>query len=219
MSCSRGHFTGTVNVWRANADGSNPKQLTGGPSSRFPTCTPDGKWVYYVPLGWNLPALMRMPTEGGPAELVPGAGMRSVSLSAGEFSHDGRVLVFRTEIIGQANQSTENKLLLLDTSAASAGTIHWYYSLVLFNGSLICPPQAHGPVHFVPGEKAVAYPIRDKDVDNIWVQPLDGSAGHQITDFSTGHINDFHRSPDGKLLAVLHVQYSADVVPLRDSKP
>jgi len=29
--------------------------------------------------------------------------------------------------------------------------------------------------------KAVAYPIRENGVDNLWVQPLDGSRGRQIT--------------------------------------
>ena len=35
------------NIWRANADGSNPVRLTDG-ASRAPVCTPDGKWVYYL---------------------------------------------------------------------------------------------------------------------------------------------------------------------------
>src|SRR5256885_16351588 len=30
-----------------------------------------------------------------------------------------------------------------------------------------------------------AYPIRENEVDNIWVQPLDGSRGRQITNFDS----------------------------------
>jgi Tol biopolymer transport system component len=201
--------TNNVNIWRANADGSTPKQLTSGASARFPTCTPDGKWIYYVMMASN-DVLMRVPIDGGQPESVPGGAVaKGFSMGEGEFSPDGRLFAFRTEILRETNQTADNKLVLLDTKANSAPTqrlIDLY-------------PQASGAVRFVPGEKAVAYAVRDKDVDNIWVQQLDGSAGRQITRFTAGHINNFHWSPDGKILAVLHVQYSADVVLLRDAKP
>ncbi len=201
--------TNNVNIWRANADGSSPKQLTSGTSARFPTCTPDGKWIYYVMMASN-DVLMRVPTNGGQPELVPGSVVaKGFSIGGGEFSPDGRMFAFRSEILRETNQTADNKLVLVDTNAASAPT----QRLIELH------PQASGAVRYMPGEKGVAYAVRDKDVDNIWVQQLDGSAGRQITRFSAGHINDFHWSPDGKVLAVLHIQYSADVVLLRDSKP
>ena len=201
--------TNNVNIWRANADGSSPKQLTSGTSARFPTCTPDGKWTYYVMMASN-DVLMRVPTDGGQPELVPGGEVtKGFSMGGGEFSPDGRMFAFRMEILRETNQTADNKLVLVETNAASAPT----QRLIELH------PQASGAVRFMPSEKAVAYAVRDKNVDNIWVQPLDGSAGRQITRFSAGHINDFHWSPDGKILAVLHIQYSADVVLLRDSTP
>jgi hypothetical protein len=39
---------------------------------------------------------------------------------------------------------------------------------------------------FTPDQKAVAYPIPENDVSNIWVQQLDGSPAHQITNFKFG---------------------------------
>jgi len=39
--------------------------------------------------------------------------------------------------------------------------------------------------------KAVAYPIRENEVDNIWVEPLDGSRGRQITNFDSEQILNF----------------------------
>jgi len=50
--------------------------------------------------------------------------------------------------------------------------------------------------------KAVAYPIRENEVDNIWVQPLDGSRGRQITNFDSEQILNFRWSPDGKSLCM-----------------
>jgi hypothetical protein len=56
-------------------------------------------------------------------------------------------------------------------------------------------------------------------VDNVWVQPLDGSADHPITDFKSDQIWLFGLSPDGKSLAVLRGHYDSDVVLLQEAKP
>lgn len=81
-----------------------------------------------------------------------------------------------------------------------------------------------GPVTFTADGKAVAYTVRDRGADNIWVQLLDGSPGHQITHFTSGEIAGsgqagFGWSPDGKTLAVLHPHTSSDIVLLRVQKP
>jgi Tol biopolymer transport system component len=55
-------------------------------------------------------------------------------------------------------------------------------------------------------------------VDNIWVQPLEGSSGRQITHFTSGQIGDFRWSPDGSILAVEHEEETADVVLLQDGE-
>jgi len=37
-----------VNLWRMDSNGSNVRQLTTGQNDREPSCTRDGKWVYYT---------------------------------------------------------------------------------------------------------------------------------------------------------------------------
>jgi eukaryotic-like serine/threonine-protein kinase len=74
-------------------------------------------------------------------------------------------------------------------------------------------------LQFTPGGKSLAYAIRENGVDNVWVQPLDGSAGHPITDFKSEQIWSFTLSPDGKSLAVLRGHYDSDVVLLQESNP
>jgi Tol biopolymer transport system component len=69
---------------------------------------------------------------------------------------------------------------------------------------------------FTPDGKSVAYVVRDQGVDNIFVQSLDGSPGHQITDFTAQHIAEFQWSPDGKTLAVARTQDTSDVVLLEE---
>jgi hypothetical protein len=53
----------------------------------------------------------------------------------------------------------------------------------------------------------------------VWVQPLDGSPGHQITKFDSEQILSFHWSPDGKNLGVLRGHTDSDVVLLQEAKP
>jgi eukaryotic-like serine/threonine-protein kinase len=65
----------------------------------------------------------------------------------------------------------------------------------------------------------VAYPVRENGVDNLWVQPIDGSAPHQITQFDSEQILSFDWSPDGKNLGVLRGHTDSDVVLFQESKP
>lgn len=75
----------------------------------------------------------------------------------------------------------------------------------------------NGPIRFSPDGRAVAYPVRNGAVDNLWLQPLDGSPGKQITNFTSEHIPDFHWSFDGTKLGVIRGHTDSDVVLIRDS--
>ena len=66
--------------------------------------------------------------------------------------------------------------------------------------------------------KAVVYPARENGVDNLWLQPLDGSKGRYITDFKAERIYDFHWSFDGKQLALVRGHTDSDVVLIRDTQ-
>src|SRR5271170_5551738 len=73
------------------------------------------------------------------------------------------------------------------------------------------PRISAGPL-FTPDGKAVAYPVRENGVDNVWLQPTDGSLGHQITKFDSEQILSFHWSLDGKNLGILRGHTDSDVV-------
>jgi len=73
-----------------------------------------------------------------------------------------------------------------------------------------------GPAEFTPDGRALVYPIRVSGVDNLWQQPIEAGAGHQITNFAVDDISAFHYSLDGKQLGVLQQHIVSDVVLLRD---
>ena len=64
--------SGGISIWRANLDGSNPKQLDSDSYGDLPSCTPDGKTVVYLNAS-DTPALMRVSIDGGaPTQIVKG---------------------------------------------------------------------------------------------------------------------------------------------------
>jgi len=62
--------TSSANIWRTDADGSNPLQLTTGKNDEIAGCSFDLQWVYYV--DWDALQLRRVPLNGG--EFRAGAG-------------------------------------------------------------------------------------------------------------------------------------------------
>ena len=71
--------------------------------------------------------------------------------------------------------------------------------------------------HFLPDGKALAFVTTEKGVDNIWIEPLNGSTGHLITRFNAQQISGFGWSPDASQLAVLRQDTESDVILLHDN--
>ena len=67
-------------------------------------------------------------------------------------------------------------------------------------------------MQLVPSGELLAHRTRE----NLWLQPLDGSAGRQLTALTSEKITDFHWAPDGSALAVIREDDIADVLPLRE---
>jgi len=201
--------TNSTNVWRTNADGTNPVKLTDGKDDRAPVCSADGKWTYY----WDnaLQQLWRVPVDGsGKPELFPGSAVpRTFPTGTGlSPSPDGKVLAY-----------------VLATMPTPEDPYPQYKVALLEPSSKPAPPRlidaderiSNGGLNFTPDGKAVAYPIRENGVDNLWVQPLDGSRGRQITYFDSEQILNFRWSPDGRSLCILRSHIDSDVVLIRES--
>jgi serine/threonine protein kinase len=205
--------TNQVHLWRINPDGSNPTQLTNGVFDRFPVCSPDAKWLYYSDVVPHFSK--KVPLEGGKPEPVPASDVHDMyGFGAGEaISSDGKRLIFDADISGP-NSVALSKLALvtLDSSSQSAPILFQPDPRIATGGGT----GFTNAMSSTPDGKSVAYIVRDQGVDNIFVQPLDGSPGHQITNFTSEHIAEFQWSPDGKTLAVARAQNTSDVILLRE---
>src|SRR5436190_2831951 len=62
--------SGSSEIWRANIDGSELKQLTEGGSNSEPSLSPDGSWVIYTSERAGKPTLWRVPSAGGKANQI-----------------------------------------------------------------------------------------------------------------------------------------------------
>jgi Tol biopolymer transport system component len=206
--------TNRTGIWRVNADGSNPTQLTKGTFDYYPMCSPDGKWAYYFDVGEAHP-LMRVRLEGGDAEPVPSTEIhRMFGIGAGwAISPDGKLLAFNAELTAVDNpQSAVSKLALVSLDSSSQAAPR----LLEPDRRIAGGAPFTNNLSFTPDGRSLAYIVRDQGVDNVWVQPLDGSAGHRITNFTSDNIAEFRWSPDGKSLAVARMHNTSDVVLLRE---
>jgi serine/threonine protein kinase len=184
----------SFNLWRMSTTGTDFKQLTFGSAEADPLCSPDGQWVYYVDYGDNQ-SLKRVSIDGGsPETILPTAQ------GASGISPDGK------SIVSLEVRELDHRLVLniysLDEKKVA------YHDI---------DPRASRPLAYSPDGKSVAYAVREKGVGNLWMQPLDGSAPHQLTHFTSERIEKFRFSKDGTKIAMQRGHNESDAVLLRDT--
>ena len=191
----------TTTIWRMDAGGGNLKQLSNGKDDEYAVCSPDGQWIYYVDESDGA-KLTRAPLDGGKSE-------RLSELPAYPFdiSPDGKVAAFVTF----SSDNPKKRLALVPVDSPQ--------NTKLLDLQHPVPSRGSGAVRFTHDGKAVVYALGDQDAENLWLQPLDGSPGKQITNFKSEHIRDFHWSFDGSKLGLVRGHTDSDVVLLQESKP
>ena len=199
--------TNSIGIWRVNADGSSPAKLADGQFDEAPVCSAHQNWVYYEPDRkqiWRVPLDASAKPEPIPGSAIPHAIFVGRELSV---SPDGKTLAYLVEALTSEAQSGIQKVALLDLDTLRSPRL------------LDVDPRISTAARFTADGKAIAYGIRQNGVDNIWMQPLNGSPGRQITHFDHEEILSFHWSSDGKSLGILRGHTDSDVVLLQESKP
>jgi serine/threonine protein kinase len=193
-----------TDIWRVDTDGANPKQLTYGVGDVAPRCSPDGQWVYYTDVINDRP--MRVPVAGGKSQAVPGTAAPPILLGTPgtSVSRDGRYFTF---VALRGDEPDRVKIAIVDLSESTEPRTR-----------LVDPdPRIRAQPQITPDGRALVYIIHENGADNLWLQPLDGSRGRKITDFTSDGIQNFEYSPDGKNLGVMRSRAESDVVVLHDN--
>ena len=188
----------SVNIWRSEADGTGLHRLTEGKRDMYPMCSPDGKTVFYMDM--TVPAYMKVSIDGGQPERVI---KDFAEYNAGfDIARDGKTLALGTYDF-KAQRPT------LSLASLDSGQILRTFEY---------DPRHEGQPRFSPDGKGIVYPVREKGVDNLWLQPLDGGPGRQLTNFASLKIYSFQWSPDGKSLALVRGDSPSDLVLIQNSQ-
>ncbi len=179
--------TGDFHIWRMDADGGNPVQLTNGNGEKFAEISPDGKWVVYTAFqDWTL---WKVSIEGGaPVQIAKSYARQSA------ISPDGKWIVYMA--------SESNRQVVMPFEGGSPVKI---FDL---------PPDAPllQPVRWSPDSQSLQFIVKREGVENIWQLPLNGGSPKQITNFTADRIFSYDWSDDGKTLAVIRGAWTADLV-------
>ena len=204
--------TNDLGIWRVNADGSHPMQLTNGTADSWARSTPcANNWVYFFR---DVQHIWRVPINGNGNDLPKAEPVPATAVTGGfhtgrgmAISPDGKTLAYLVELVNTDSGQGTEKVALLDLDTLKTPRF--------IDPS---PNISLGP-KFTADGKAVAYPVRENGVDNLWIQPLDGSSARQITKFESEQILSFDWSLDGKNLGILRGHADSDVILLQESKP
>jgi Tol biopolymer transport system component len=186
---------GHSNIWRVDIDGQNAKQMTFGEGEFFPECTPDAEWVVYQS-GYYEPRLWKMRVDGSsPIQLTVTRASRPA------VSADGQMIAYH----------------YLDPEIEKS---QWSIGIVSSDGGprlqrFALPPTLSPAVRLIrwsPDHKSISFVNRQNGLSEIWIQPLDGSATKQVTNFKAEQIAAFDWSPDGRSLAFIRNVQTSDVI-------
>lgn len=208
-----------LKIWRAKEDDSAlvPVASSRDAGDRMMwACAPDGNSLYLYDRYSNA-ALMRVSTSGS-TDTLPGTPRPNGTLESMAISPDGRLLaVFLSRAKVEGNTFV-NRILLqsIDSNSLSSRRFLTPDLALDFVFHSLGPVQSLA-MHFTPDGKALALVAEDKGVDNIWIQPLDGSPSRRLTNFPSNQIIDFRWSPDKKTLGVLRFQSDSDAILLTDT--
>jgi DNA-binding winged helix-turn-helix (wHTH) protein/Tol biopolymer transport system component len=187
---------GPADVVRVDLDGLNPFRLASG-FVYSPSCSPDGKFVFYV-LTTSPQRILRVPIQGGePTEIgtIPGPSVRGTM----RVSPDGKFLAFPFD---QDSPTLATKLAVVPVSPGPGVRIFDVSTGI----------SAEGCLRWSPDGRGLQYLLTQADVTNIWEQPVVGGLPRQITNFTSGHIFDFNWTADGKQLLLSRGEIRNDVV-------
>ena len=190
----------TSNVWRIDADGSNPTQLTREKPGGMPICSPDGKWLLY----WNDDerALYRLPVDGGSAEKLNLPNMGNPFL---RISPDSKSVIYASE-----NPKGAEKPYLFSIVDLAKGSVQTQFQSVPGIGMTVPQwnPEGHG----------FYLNLTRQGTANVWKMESPAGEVKQVTNFSSGLIASYVWSPDGKNLYVARGNKSSDVILVRSAK-
>jgi serine/threonine protein kinase len=227
---------GNPDIWIADADGRNQKQLTDDIYwESFLSVCRDGRYVVFDSPRSGKQQQWRMDIDGSNLKQLTPIGFQSscspdgqwvvyTNFGAGGFS------IWKVPIDGGEPTAVVNKYALIPSLSPDGKLIACYYfdektslskiAIFPFAGGeplklfdLAQPVISGNPsMRWLPDGSGLTYIMTRGGVSNIWLQPIDGGEPKQLTDFKTDTIFSFNWSRDGKQLAMSRGTEDRDVI-------
>jgi Tol biopolymer transport system component len=233
---------GKVDLWTADPNGNNRKQLTtnGGAS---PAVSADGRYIVFISARSGSRCVWRMSVDGSnPVRLTNGPSDALPSLTP-----DGRWVIYTVleaakPTVWKVSIDGGEPVQLMDRVVTTAA--------VSPDGKLLAYTYPESPDPFAPPNriglvtfddlkpvttfeftpsgtvstllqwsrdgKSVLYSVNRNNVSNVWSQPIEGGQPKQITDFKDSLMTGFAWSHDGKLFAATRGALFRDAVLITD---
>ena len=187
---------GRSQLFVMDVDGANLRQLTFGDSSNVDsTVSPDGNWIVYHSVSFTDGySLWKISSTGGEPVLLT-----NKNCITPHFSPDGK-------FVSCVYEGT--KLAIVSAEDGS----------IIKTFETISVPQLNNGARWTPDGQALVYCVLQKNIANLWIQPTNGGAARQLTNFTNGMIYNFAYSPDGTRLYVARGHPIRDAVLIKNFK-
>jgi len=199
--------TGVPAVWTMDIDGGNLTMAatTSGepvPDGTAPQISPDGSWLAFTSVGsghWT--ALWKVSSHGGkPVELNDKLWARPA------ISRDGKWIAGFYNDRRLSTQTYPTSIAIIASEGGRPSKVIPIQASVLLSAG----------IRWSANNRDLFYINRGPEGDNIWAQPIDGSAAHPVTHFQGLDLFTFDWSPDGKQLAFSRGVKASDVMLVED---
>jgi eukaryotic-like serine/threonine-protein kinase len=188
-----------ANVWRMDADGSNPVQLTHDKSAQFPICSPDGAlFTYFTD---DSRATWLMSVDGGTPRKMD---LGNVTLAFLQISPDGKMGLYVAADADNPQSRPRSTIVPL----GGGPPLYSFERMVGASTASLWSRDGHG----------IDFGVTRGGISDIWRQPLPSGPPQQLTHFPSGFISGFAWSGDGKTLFVARGPRTNDIILLRTAK-
>jgi Tol biopolymer transport system component len=192
---------GGSHIFRADADGTDPKQITFGEArDRTPDFSADGRWVVYASSKDDRTTVWKVAVEGGtPIRLT------DYECIAPNSSPDGKLI---SCIIPAESRAKQGGLALIPAKGGAP--------IKTFD---IVQGWSYLSARWTPDGTALTFHKTENQVVNLWKQPLTGGPPVRLTNFKSDVIFNYAFTRDGKRIILSRGQVNINVVLIRDFMP
>jgi len=173
------NLSGELEIWRANVDGGDLRQLTHGGNNLQPSLSPDGHWVIYTSVRDGKSTLWRISIDGSDQKQLTNKPSKWPQVS-----HDGKYIAYV-----EASESKSRRLAIMTFAGGEP-----VKTFAVAEGGLI----GRLVFRWTPDSKGIIYRV---DPKGLWRQDLESEKATPVRGFEDAILQNLAWSLDGKNLA------------------